>query len=138
MNETPAKAYGDKRVIIVGGPKTGKTTLAGEISANMALHTDDLIGTHTWEDVPDAVIEWMHRPGPWVIEGVQTARALRRWLNLASMHPRPAMPPCDQIIVKTTPFVELTKGQASMMKGVMTVWKEVEPLLGSAVDVVYW
>lgn len=140
---TPAgdRDLAEKRIVIVGGPKTGKTTLAEQLMLSTDLeidhvfHTDDLIGTHTWADVPEAIIEWMRRPGPWVIEGVQTARGLRRWMKTLD----PAVPlPVDLVIVKTTPFVELTKGQASMMKGVMTVWKEVEPLLGSVVDVVYW
>lgn len=124
----------DQRIIIVGGPKTGKTTLAAEIAGDAPVfHTDDLIGTHSWADVPEAIIEWMVRKGPWVIEGVQTARALRRWIKSTG-----ELPPVDQVVVKTTPFVELTKGQAAMMKGVMTVWKEVEPFLVSVVDVVYW
>lgn len=126
------------RVIIVGGPKTGKTTLANEIGGTV-FHTDDLIGTHSWEDVPNAIIDWMGRPGSWVIEGVQTARALRRWLKLQPLIGiLERNPPVDQIIVKTHPFVELAPRQEGLLKGVMTVWREVEPLLGSAVDVVYW
>lgn len=129
----------DKRVIIVGGPKTGKTTLAKETFGGTVFHTDDLIGTHSWEDVPDAIIEWMRRPGPWVIEGVQTARALRRWhKHHGSIVSALGDIPFDQVIVKTHAFVELTPRQEGMAKGVMKVWKEVEPWIVSAVDVMYW
>lgn len=121
-----------QRIIIVGGPRTGKTTLAGELGIEPVLHTDDLIGTHSWEDVPDAVCEWMRAPGPWVIEGVQTARALRRFVR-----DRGELPPVDQIIVLAHPHVELSKRQEAMTKGVMKIWREVEPLLVSVVDVVY-
>lgn len=38
----------DKRTIILGGPKTGKTTLSVCLArGTTVLHTDDLIGTHS-------------------------------------------------------------------------------------------
>lgn len=120
------------RVVIVGGPKVGKTTLAEELGAPV-LHTDDLIGSCSWEDVPDAIVEWMSRPGPWTIEGVQTARALRRIVR-----DRKETPKVDRIVVMTRAHAARTPQQEAMAKGIMKIWSEVEPVLSLAVDVVYW
>lgn len=131
----------NKRIMIVGGPRTGKTTLADEIRLDMepdvlVYHTDDLIGKYDWADVPDQIITWMQYNPPWLIEGVQTARALRRWLKKAKTLGW-AGTPCDRIIVLREPKEELTKGQTTMMRGVWTVWKEVEPQLDPRVVVEY-
>ncbi len=116
------------RILIVGGPKTGKTTLAETMRAP-ARHTDDLIDQAAWAEVPDIVCAWMANDGPWVIEGVQTARALRRWLR-----DRPDEPlPVDRVIVLDSPHVELTGRQEGMRKAVMNIFAEVEPLLPKGV-----
>lgn len=68
---------------------------------------------------------WMRRPGPWVLEGHVMARALRRWLEQNR-----SGKPCDKIIVLARPaFVPELPGQASMHKGVMKVWREIETQL---------
>ena len=113
----------NERICIIGGPRTGKTTLASSMSH--VLHTDDLIGQFDWSRVSEFVAQdWLARPGPWVIEGVAAVRALRKWLaaNAEGM-------PCERIIVLTKPHVELSKGQASMTKGHEKVWQEVRPML---------
>ena len=61
------------------------------------------------------VARWMAEPGPWVIEGAATARALRKALAAS-----PAAP-CDLLIVLTVPKVERSPGQVAMGKGVHTV-----------------
>jgi hypothetical protein len=112
-----------ERTCIIGGPRTGKTTLSGTMSH--VLHTDDLIGQFDWSGASKHVAtDWFARPGPWVIEGVAVVRALRKWLaaNADGV-------PCERVIVLTTPHVELSKGQASMAKGHEKVWQEVQPLL---------
>jgi len=112
-----------ERVCIIGGPRTGKTTLASTM-ANV-LHTDDLIGQFDWSGVSEHVAtDWLARPGPWVIEGVAVVRALRKWLAANADGA-----PCDRVIVLTEPLVELKKGQAAMTKGHEKVWQEVRPLL---------
>lgn len=112
-----------ERICIIGGPRTGKTTLSGTMSN--VLHTDDLIGQFDWSGVSEHVAtDWLARPGPWVIEGVAVVRALRKWLaaNADGV-------PCERVIVLTKPLVELSNGQASMAKGHEKVWQEVQPLL---------
>jgi len=112
-----------ERICIIGGPRTGKTTLANTMSN--VLHTDDLIELFDWSGVSEHVaMDWFARPGPWVIEGVAVVRALRKWLKSNADGV-----PCERIIVLTEPHVELSKGQATMAKGHAKVWNEVRPLL---------
>lgn len=133
------------RIVILGGPKTGKTTLA-EASfeahdwphdvpdcdgCGTLRHTDDLIeqckhlGKDAWSEASRIASTWLDEPGPWIIEGVAMARALRKWREAHPGEP----PPVDRVIRLTTPHVELSKGQAAMAKGEETVWREIEPWL---------
>lgn len=107
------------RIAIVGGPKTGKTTLANQLDV-CALHTDD-VAHLGWSEASEAASLWFDVPGPKVVEGVAVARALRKWLSRTEVGR-----PCDVLIVLSHPFVELTVGQVSMGKGIVTVLKEIE------------
>lgn len=119
-----------RRIVIIGGPKTGKTTLSlaalvlGQgLKPEQVRHTDatkDL----DWSKASEAVVPWFDEPGPWVIEGVAAVRALRKWL---AEHKEGK--PCDEVRVLTKPFAELIKGQAAMTKGIATILKEIEPEL---------
>lgn len=119
-----------RRIVIIGGPKTGKTTLSlaalvlGQgLKPEQVRHTDatkDL----DWSKASEAVVPWFDEPGPWVIEGVAAVRALRKWL---AEHKEGK--PCDELRVLTKPFAELIKGQAAMTKGIATILKEIEPEL---------
>jgi dephospho-CoA kinase len=121
------------RIVIVGGPKVGKTTAADAIArvfGHTVMHTDDLISTHSWGDVPDAILEWFELPGPWVVEGVQTARALRRWFKSQPRSSATMNLLVDAVVnVTRPPFVPLSRGQESMAKGVAKIFAEVEPRL---------
>lgn len=110
------------RTVIVGVPKSGKTTLSHTMSAPR-FHTDDLIALG-WSEASEAACNWLDAPGPWVIEGVAMARALRKWLAKY-----PEGKPCDQLVVLETPWVVLTKGQETMAKGIFTVLDEIIPEL---------
>lgn len=124
------------RIIIVGGPKTGKTTLADGIAkafnsipyattiTTSVCHTDDLMHLG-WSESSQAAAAWLDEPGPWIIEGVAAVRALRKWRD---QHPGDP-PPVDRVILLTTPHVELNAGQRSMTKGHESIWREVEPWL---------
>jgi len=110
-------------IVIVGGPSTGKSTLAHRLKPSERVRcTDELVGVLEWSEASAEVARWLDEPGPWVIEGVATARALRKWL-LAN----PGKPlPCT-VVLMARPLVELSKGQAAMGKGVATVWNEIAP-----------
>lgn len=113
-----------ERIIIIGGPRTGKTTLARKLSPH-ARSTDDVMSLG-WSEASEEVSHWFDERGPWVIEGVAAVRALRKWLARNPIsHNAPRVLPCDRIIRTRTPFVRLTRGQLSMASGVESVWREI-------------
>lgn len=115
-----------ERVIIIGGPRTGKTTLARQLSP-AARSTDDIIGLG-WSAESEAVSHWFDERGPWVIEGVTIVRALRKWFERNPLVPRERIAqrkPCDRIIFLRTPFVRLNPKQLSMADGHETIWGKV-------------
>lgn len=109
--------HGD-RIVIGGGPLAGKTTLALQVGGPVR-HTDELIEDHSWSEQSEIVASWMLEPGPWVIEGVATVRALRKALNLTPD------PPCDVVIWLREPQADRTPDQASMAKGCETILAEI-------------
>lgn len=131
------------RIVITGGPRTGKTTLADSMWNNVAVeagaadptkrglgieivrHTDDLIGHVDWSAASQAVSEWLNEPGPWIIEGVAVSRALRKWRD---QHPG-ERPPADRVIYLRDAYERTTSKQDAMAKGVLTVHLEIEPWL---------
>jgi adenylate kinase family enzyme len=102
-----------QRIAIVGGPKTGKTTLAGSVTDRPTFSTDEFMGI-PWGDIPRAVAMKAGSLGPsWVVEGVQVARALRKGLVT------------DAVIHLNGPaHVSLTPMQAAMAKAVTSVFEE--------------
>lgn len=115
------------RLVIAGGPRCGKTTRALELAEEKglrALHSDDLIGTHQHGDDSAEVARWFSKPGPWVAEGVTMARGLRKWLEQHQ-----SGKPCDEIILMQRPVLQLTEGQARMLKACNTVFAQIEPAL---------
>ena len=111
-----------KRVVIVGGPNTGKTTYAKKLADNIK-HTDDTIPMG-WDQAIDHVASWMGKPEQPVIEGVQAVRGMRKWLA-----DNPTGKPCDEVVWLQTPKEAQTRGQAIMNKGLDTVMKEIIPEL---------
>lgn len=125
------------QVLITGGPRTGKTTLADRLGAKLGIpvrHTDDLVGQLSWSEASEEVAwSWLADPLPFIIEGVSIPRALRKWLAA-----NPEGKPADKIIYLSVPRAELSAGQAAMAKGVATVWREVAPeLVRRGVEIVF-
>ncbi len=122
-----------KRIVITGGPRTGKTTLAlSDAYSCPVRHTDD-VAHLPWSDQSDAVSYWFDSPGPWVIEGVAAVRALRKWLERNHRGK-----PCDVVVFLTRSRKRLKVGQASMSEGVRGVWEEIRMVLvhrGVKIDV---
>jgi len=131
------------RVIIVGGPRTGKSTLAREYRAQgiptfcgdprsmvkepeegVTYLPDDLDFSGENGGAKWIAFRWFPMVGPWVCEGHVMARALRRW---ADGIPFDRAPPADKIIVLRKQHDDaVTKpGQVSMHRAVMTVWDEI-------------
>lgn len=143
-----------ERIVIVGGPRTGKSWLAREMQVRnrgYIVHCGDPIskvkeplGSTVYlpeglamehESTSWIVDNWFTMPGPWICEGWIMARALRKWLEVTVWdNPEdyatgcPIPPPfVDRVIVflEQRPELVLKRGQVSMHRAVMTVWREI-------------
>ncbi len=121
------------RILIAGGPRVGKSTLARQLGAErgcLVRSTDELLGLG-WSEASLAASRWFDEPGPWIVEGVAIPRALRKWF---AAHPEGR--PCDLLLWSESPRVALTTGQRSMATGCATVLREVLPeLVRRGIDV---
>lgn len=114
-----------QRIVIIGPPSTGKTTMSSEYSC-FVRHSDDLLNDERhkfdWHQQSQKLADEMRETtGPWVFEGVRLVHALRKALK---QHPDIA--PCDKVIVLTAPHEPLSTTQAGFGKGIMKVWHEIE------------
>jgi len=117
--ETPQDVLSTyNRVAIVGGPKAGKTFLADDNSDDKPIiRTDDYMG-FPWEDVPYHVIAAAAGRDQFVMEGIQTARALRKGLQV------------DAVIYLEGAVQDLNPRQQGLSKAVhkwFTDWHEANP-----------
>jgi hypothetical protein len=115
------------RTVILGGPRSGKSTLAQNISRGRIRirGTDELLGLG-WSDSSLVASSWFEYPGPWICEGVTTPRALRKWLarNHSGL-------PADRLVWNNHPVAPRNAGQETMAKGCATVWLEIADELES-------
>lgn len=118
------------RLMITGGPKCGKTTLAAKLWIQYGFtvrHTDDVINRIHWSTTSDTVVKWLDEPGPWIIEGVAGLRALRKWFAQNSIGI-----PADKVIWMDRPMHSRTVRQEALAKGCLSIWNEVKPMLLAA------
>ena len=111
------------RTVIIGGPRTGKTTRAGAEGGEV-LHTDSLAAGRDWSAQSTAAVHALGASASGTMEGVTAVRALRKWL---AAHPEGK--PCERVVRLTQAHQPLTPGQASLAKGCDTVFREIEPEL---------
>ena len=95
----------------MGGPRTGKTTLASLERSRSVIATDDLKG-EPWETIPGKLIEAAAPLESFLIEGVQVARALRKGLQV------------DAVVFLTRPKSARKPGQIAMAKAVQTIFNQ--------------
>ncbi|MDQ5871618.1 MAG: hypothetical protein M3547_05370 [Acidobacteriota bacterium] len=108
------------RIVVAGSPRAGKSTLASRLGIARVRSADEVMGLG-WSEASELIAgSWFDEPGPWVIEGVAAGRALRKWLAA-----NPEGRPCDRLLVLERPCEALSKGQATMGKGVQTVLNEI-------------
>ena len=114
-----------QRLVIIGGPHVGKTTLSERLSVEHGVtnvrHSDDVkhLG---WSESSAEASNWFNAQGDWIIEGVQMARALRKWL---AANPDEILD--ADILILDQVFGEiLLPGQEAMRKGVHTVFRQIE------------
>lgn len=116
------------KIAICGGPRTGKTTFAKRLGAELGLRvvsTDQFI-KFAWDVVPDMVIAELAPLSGWILEGVQAARVLRRWFNSPPSVEKPSL---HGVYWLEKSFSDLSDGQRSLGKGVATVFADVRPIL---------
>ena len=112
-----------KRILIVGGPRTGKTTLSRELQEETRLptfHTDDFLHLKDFRAQTTATTNWLLVEPDYIVEGVHTVYALRRLLEERYEGEKPAPLP-DLIHFCEKPFERLHTGQERLWRGVNTV-----------------
>lgn len=125
----------EPRIVVAGGPRTGKSTLAVRLSERHGLDyrpADSLIKQladehyperERWSEASRRVSHWFDDPGKWIIEGVAVPRALRKWLARSESL-------LDAVVVWIpNPIQVRNEGQERMAKGCQTVWREIRPEL---------
>jgi hypothetical protein len=114
-----------KRVVIAGWPRTGKTTASRLRYSDRGIpvhHLDDLIEQFGWSELSERASHLFDKPAPWCVEGTAAMRALRKWLARNRSN---GLQPCDYVYYLTSPVTELSGGQRSMGKGVDSVYLEI-------------
>jgi hypothetical protein len=145
-----------ERVVIVGGCRLGKSTLARSLGlpvfcGDPSDKVKDFERGVTYlpsglgfgsESSQWIVDNWLPMPGPWVMEGHITARCLRKWMAAmqAIEESRPGLVmqdyPCDRVIVMTNdPWVELLPGQARLNDAVAEQWAQIAYYFESITEV---
>lgn len=117
------------RAIIAGGPRTGKSTIAvraGERYGRKVRHADSLVASHAWGDDSKEVSSWFEEAGDWIVEGVSTPRALRKWLAA-----NPDKKLAATVVYLRDAIQVQAKGARAMAKGCDTVWNEIKGELAS-------
>jgi hypothetical protein len=110
------------RIIVAGGPRSGKTTFSFALSRGyqIPVHGTDELRALEWSESSRVAATWFDRAGPWICEGVVVPRALRKWLAA-----NPEGAPADFLIWVNAPVSERVRGQEAMAKGCATVFDEI-------------
>lgn len=100
-----------RRIVIAGGPRTGKTTLARTVHDRPVLSTDAYMNVQ-WAQAPEMINDAVSELPAYLLEGIQVGRCLRKGLK----------PDC--VIWLETPVVARTKPQETMAKGCTKIFQE--------------
>src|SRR6478736_3746392 len=79
------------RLVIAGGPRAGKTTLAESLERPLLpVHGSDELMAREWSESSLIASTWFDALGPWICEGLVLPRALRKWLARTGGDQKPA------------------------------------------------
>lgn len=120
-----------RRIVVCGGPRTGKTTISERLQKELGIATlhssaelESLFPSgvkENWSASSEYASKWFDEESDSVLEGVRLAHALRKWLKA-----NPGKPLDADIFLLRQPMVAQRDGQKSMMKAVETVFHEIE------------
>jgi hypothetical protein len=122
---------GPARVVIAGGPRRGKSTIAEKLVGPGVTHHhgEELVDRPEWAGMTREekwsagsalAATWLDEPGPLVAENVAMSRALRKWLKA-----HPEGKPVDVVVHLSDAVNETIPGQETMAAGDETVWKQI-------------
>lgn len=134
------------KILIIGGPKTGKSTLGRRLSGELSvpLKCSDFTNRggdieplkfatkdEQWSYASEKVAEWLDDPSDMVIEGIAVVRGIRKWLK---QHPKDPLP-FEKIIYLTVSQQELGKGQHALCRSVNTIFGEILPAIKDRLEI---
>lgn len=116
------------RIIIIGYPKSGKSTLFNKITSRTEskdyylLQTDDYIKNYSYEDALYKIIEDLKGENKYIVEGIQGYRLLRKicQLNLVDMKP--------ELIINCKTDRPIQEKHIRQIKGLETIWRQYQAL----------
>lgn len=137
MSDAAAMTLARDCIVIVGGPGRGKSTLAAQLSAALAipLYCTDMTDAPTdgvtyllrdlsWSEGSQYVADsWLTLPAPWIVWGIATVRAMRKLIASG----RGAMLGGVRVLHLRDAVTETTEGQERTAKAVATIWAEIAP-----------
>lgn len=105
------------KIVVVGFPKTGKTSISKKIFNNREIvHTDDFIDKCNWSLAPKVIIESVADKEIFIIEGIQGFRVLRKG-NRENIFK------ADCVIFLKPKFLSLPE-HISMRKTLTKIWED--------------
>ena len=121
----------DTKVLVVGPPRTGKSTAADFIAhaLNLPLYHSDVYKELPWDEQKQVVGKLIRSLSGFVFEGCTVSRALNMFRET-----NPSFKPCDTVFYLTkylVPRNDLTPGQLSMGTRIRNHMLEVVPWLQS-------
>lgn len=120
------------KLLIIGYPRSGKTTLAETQQVLMQhpyqdnrvkkISTDDLVKQYEWSAFSDKVADLLTQPGPWIIEGCSAVRGLRKYLKAGNK-------PDFEIVWLDKPYIPLTGKQIGFAASLSSIYKECQEIM---------
>lgn len=138
----------DRRVIIIGGPRFGKSTLARNFRtqgiptycgdpASMVKEPESgvtyLPESLEWSEGSQYIADhWFTMPAPWCCEGVGMVRALRKLVDQGNKSAIDGV----MILVRNRPVsgMVMSTGQRALALGVQTVWNGIKHEFPNAIN----